>query len=319
MISKHSGYSQLFLQLGPGFGPHGNSRAPALFERLYIYSENHSVSIAGFLYFGKPVGQVYIKIYQTTSAYILKIKHIYIGSLGKYLTKPFSAEVSGHSPPQSRSYADFFRRLRLHISRHCLQIISQAGQDGEILMFDVSNRQQTSKAIESWENAHPEEYIEVLVNNAGIRRDNLLIFMPENDWHRVLSISLDGFYNVTQPLLQSMLARKFGRVINMASVSGVKGMPGQTNYSAAKGAIIAATKALAQEVARKNVTVNAVAPGFIRTDMVEGLDEDTLKKTIPANRFGTPEEVAELVGFLVSPNAGYITGNVISINGGLYT
>lgn len=116
-----------------------------------------------------------------------------------------------------------------------------------------------------------------------------------------------------------MLARKFGRIINMASVSGVKGMPGQTNYSAAKGAIIAATKALAQEVARKNVTVNAVAPGFIRTDMVEGLDEDTLKKTIPANRFGTPEEVAELVGFLVSPNAGYITGNVISINGGLYT
>ena len=200
-----------------------------------------------------------------------------------------------------------------------LELVRQAGQDGEILMFDVSNRQQTSKAIESWENAHPEEYIEVLVNNAGIRRDNLLIFMPENDWHRVLSISLDGFYNVTQPLLQSMLARKFGRVINMASVSGVKGMPGQTNYSAAKGAIIADTKALAQEVARKNVTVNAVAPGFIRTDMVEGLDEDTLKKTIPANRFGTPEEVAELVGFLVSPNAGYITGNVISINGGLYT
>lgn len=200
-----------------------------------------------------------------------------------------------------------------------LELVRQAGQDGEILMFDVSNRQQTSKAIESWENAHPEEYIEVLVNNAGIRRDNLLIFMPENDWHRVLSISLDGFYNVTQSLLQSMLARKFGRVINMASVSGVKGMPGQTNYSAAKGAIIAATKALAQEVARKNVTVNAVAPGFIRTDMVEGLDEDTLKKTIPANRFGTPEEVAELVGFLVSPNAGYITGNVISINGGLYT
>lgn len=141
-----------------------------------------------------------------------------------------------------------------------LELVRQAGQDGEILMFDVSNRQQTSKAIESWENAHPEEYIEVLVNNAGIRRDNLLIFMPENDWHRVLSISLDGFYNVTQPLLQSMLARKFGRIINMASVSGVKGMPGQTNYSAAKGAIIAATKALAQEVARKNVNCQRCRP-----------------------------------------------------------
>jgi 3-oxoacyl-[acyl-carrier protein] reductase len=130
---------------------------------------------------------------------------------------------------------------------------------------------------------------------------------------------LGGFYNVTQPLLPGMQLHKFGRIINMASVSGIKGLPGQTNYSAAKGGIIAATKALAQEVARKNITVNAVAPGFIKTDMVEGLDEATLKKTIPANRFGQPEEVAELVGFLASPASGYITGNVISINGGLYT
>lgn len=116
-----------------------------------------------------------------------------------------------------------------------------------------------------------------------------------------------------------MQLHKFGRIVNMASVSGLKGLPGQTNYSAAKGGIIAATKALAQEVARKNVTVNAVAPGFIKTDMTEGLDEASLKKTIPANRFGNPEEVADLVTFLVSPKAGYITGNVISINGGLYT
>ena len=143
--------------------------------------------------------------------------------------------------------------------------------------------------------------------------------MPEADWERVLDITLGGFYNVTQPLLQPMMFHKFGRIINMASISGLKGMPGQTNYSAAKGGIIAATKALAQEVARKNVTVNAVAPGFIRTDMVEGLDEAALKKMIPANRFGKPEEVAELVGFLVSPAASYITGNVISISGGLYT
>jgi 3-oxoacyl-[acyl-carrier protein] reductase len=116
-----------------------------------------------------------------------------------------------------------------------------------------------------------------------------------------------------------MQLHKFGRIINMASVSGIKGLPGQTNYSAAKGGIIAATKALAQEVARRGITVNAVAPGFIKTDMTEGLDEAALKKTIPANRFGTPEEVADLVAFLVSPNAGYITCNVISINGGLYT
>ena len=200
-----------------------------------------------------------------------------------------------------------------------LELVRQEGQKGEMLMFDVSDCLQTRKAIESWEKTHPENYIEVLVNNAGIRRDNVMAFMPETDWHRVLDITLDGFYNVTQPLLQPMLAHKFGRIINMASVSGIKGMPGQTNYSAAKGGIIAATKALAQEVARKNVTVNAIAPGFIKTDMVEGLDEEALKKDIPANRFGTPEEVAELVGFLVSSDAGYITGNAISINGGLYT
>ncbi len=200
-----------------------------------------------------------------------------------------------------------------------LRMVHEAGREGEILKFDVSNRQQTTEALEAWMEAHPDAYIEVLVNNAGIRRDNLLVFMPEEDWHRVLDITLSGFYNVTQPLLQPMLVHKFGRIINMASVTGLKGMPGQANYAAAKGGIIAATKSLAQEVARKNVTVNAVAPGFIQTDMLEGLDEAALKKTIPANRFGTPEEVAELVGFLVSKEAGYITGNVISINGGLYT
>jgi 3-oxoacyl-[acyl-carrier protein] reductase len=200
-----------------------------------------------------------------------------------------------------------------------LELVRAEGQDGEMLKFDVSNQQQTRAALEEWQQAHPEEYIEVLVNNAGIRRDNVMALMPAEDWTRVLDITLGGFYNVTQPLLPGMQLHKFGRIINMASVSGIKGLPGQTNYSAAKGGIIAATKALAQEVARKNITVNAVAPGFIKTDMVEGLDEATLKKTIPANRFGQPEEVAELVGFLASPASGYITGNVISINGGLYT
>ena len=190
---------------------------------------------------------------------------------------------------------------------------------GELMRFDVSDNQQVRQALTDWQQRHPEDYIEVVVNNAGIRRDNVMALMPEDDWHRVLDITLSGFYNVTQPLLPAMQMHKFGRIVNMASVSGLKGLPGQTNYSAAKGGIIAATKALAQEVARKGVTVNAVAPGFIKTDMTEGLDEAALKKTIPANRFGTPEEVADLVAFLVSPNAGYITGNVISINGGLYT
>ena len=200
-----------------------------------------------------------------------------------------------------------------------LELVRAEGQDGEMLRFDVSNQQQTRAALEEWQQAHPDEYIEVLVNNAGIRRDNVMALMPAEDWTRVLDITLGGFYNVTQPLIPAMQMHKFGRIINMASVSGIKGLPGQTNYSAAKGGIIAATKALAQEVARKNITVNAVAPGFIKTDMVEGLDEAALKKTIPANRFGKPEEVAELVGFLASPMSGYITGNVVSINGGLYT
>ena len=193
------------------------------------------------------------------------------------------------------------------------------GGNGELLPFDVSDAAQTKTALDDWQARHPEDYIEVVVNNAGIRRDNVMALMPEGDWHRVLDITLSGFFNVTQPLLPAMQLHKFGRIVNMASVSGIKGLPGQTNYSAAKGGIIAATKALAQEVARRGITVNAVAPGFIKTDMTEGLDEAALKKTIPANRFGTPEEVADLVVFLVSPNAGYITGNVVSINGGLYT
>ncbi len=200
-----------------------------------------------------------------------------------------------------------------------LELVRRENRNGEILMFDVSKREQVTKAIESWENAHPEEYIEVLVNNAGIRRDNILVFMPEEDWNRVIDITLSGFYNVTQAVLQPMLVHKQGRIINVASVSGLKGLPGQTNYSAAKGGLIAATKALALEVARKRVTVNAVAPGFIETDMTKGLDTAALVNTIPTSRFGKPEEVAELVGFLASPEAGYITGEVISINGGLYT
>ena len=190
---------------------------------------------------------------------------------------------------------------------------------GELLPFDVSNAEQTRAALQDWQQRHPDDYMEVIVNNAGIRRDSVMALMPEDDWHRVLDITLSGFFNVTQPLLPSMQLHRFGRIINMASVSGLKGLPGQTNYSAAKGGIIAATKALAQEVAGRGITVNAVAPGFIKTDMTEGLNEAELKKMIPAKRVGTPEEVGDLVAFLVSPNAGYITGNVVSINGGMYT
>ena len=197
--------------------------------------------------------------------------------------------------------------------------IREAGSDGELLKFDVANREETTQVIEQWQAAHPEDYIEVLVNNAGIRRDNLLIWMETDDFERVVTTNLFSFYNVTRPLLQPMIRHKYGRIINMASLSGVKGLPGQCNYSAAKGGLIAATKALAQEVGKKNITVNAVAPGFVKTDMVEGLDEAELKKQIPLNRFADPDEVAAVVAFLASKDASYITGECIGINGGLYT
>ena len=239
------------------------------------------------------------------------------------------ALVTGGSRGIGRAVCVKLARMGYHIlinyasraeeAQKTLELVREAGQDGEILPFDVSRHEQVCNAIEEWEKAHPDEYIEVLVNNAGIRSDSVLAFMPDKDWHRVLEVTLTGFYNVTQAVLQPMLVRKYGRIINMASVSGLKGQPGQTNYSAAKGGLIAATKALALEVARKQVTVNAVAPGFIETDMTGDLDEASLKNIIPLLRFGRPEEVAELVGFLASPQAGYITGEVVSINGGLHT
>lgn len=200
-----------------------------------------------------------------------------------------------------------------------LRLVREAGSEGELMRFDVSNREETVSAITEWQESHPDAYIAILVNNAGIRRDNILPFMEGEDFDRVMETNLFSFYNVTRPVLTPMISHKFGRIVNMASLSGVKGMAGQVNYSASKGGLIAATKALAQEVAKKRVTVNAVAPGFVKTDMVEGLDEATLKQHIPAGRFGRPEEVAALVGFLCSADASYITGECINVNGGLYT
>lgn len=200
-----------------------------------------------------------------------------------------------------------------------LQMIEEQGGTAELLAFDVSNPEAIELAIANWEERHPNDYIDILINNAGIRQDNLLIFMQNEQWHKVLDTTLNGFFYTTRRLLKNMLSHRSGRVINMVSLSGIKGLPGQVNYSAAKAAIIGATKALAQEVAARKVTVNAVAPGFIATDMTSDLDEASLKKMIPLGRFGKAEEVASLVGFLASSEAAYITGEVISINGGLYT
>lgn len=201
-----------------------------------------------------------------------------------------------------------------------LNCVQSNGGTAYLLQFDVASEQEVSNALERWEDEHPDDYIAYLVNNAGIRKDNLMFMMPENDWHDVINVTLNGFYYVTRKLLPKMIMRRHGgRIVNMASLSGLKGMPGQTNYSAAKGALIGATKALAQETASRNVTVNAIAPGFIESDMTKDLPQDELKKLVPMNRFGRPEEVAALVGFLCSDEAGYITGEVININGGLYS
>ena len=200
-----------------------------------------------------------------------------------------------------------------------LKEIRNVGSDGELMQFDVADGELVNTVLEKWQENHKESYIEVLVNNAGIRCDNLMWCMTSMEWNSVLNTNLNGFYNVTQPLLKLMLFNKYGRIINIASLSGIKGTPGQVNYSAAKGGLIAATKSLALEVAKKRVTVNAVAPGFISTDMTEGLDESQLKKLVPMGRFGDAKEVADLVAFLASEKSSYITGEVISINGGLYT
>ena len=180
-----------------------------------------------------------------------------------------------------------------------LNHIKKLGSDGEIIRFDVSDHQSTTEALTQWQHDNKDAVVEVIVNNAGINRDGLFMWMPQEDWSKVISTTLDGFYNVTNFFIQKMLRHRYGRIINISSVSGVKGTAGQTNYSAAKGAIIAA--------------------GFIRTDMTSSLNEEDLVKLIPVGRFGEAEEVADLVSFLVSKKASYITGEVININGGVYS
>ncbi|WP_291076792.1 MULTISPECIES: 3-oxoacyl-ACP reductase FabG [unclassified Empedobacter] len=200
-----------------------------------------------------------------------------------------------------------------------LKEVEALGGTGEILKFDVADANQTQQVLTEWTEKNTDAIVEVIVNNAGITKDNLFMWITQEDWSNVINTSLNGFYNVTHFFINPLLRNRFGRIVNIVSVSGLKGTPGQTNYSAAKAAVIGATKALAQEIAKRNVTVNAVAPGFIETDMTDELDQQELKKLIPANRFGKAEEVADLVSFLVSKKSSYITGEVININGGIYS
>lgn len=204
-------------------------------------------------------------------------------------------------------------------AQETLEEVKKLGKTGEILKFNVSDAEETAKILNDWQDKNPDSIVEVIINNAGITKDGLFMWMKQEDWNNVINTSLNGFFNVTNFFIQKMLRNKYGRIINMVSVSGLKGTAGQTNYSAAKGAVIGATKALAQEVAKRNITVNAVAPGFIKTDMTAEFDENDLKAMIPANRFGEAEEVADLVTFLASKKSSYITGEIININGGIYS
>lgn len=199
-----------------------------------------------------------------------------------------------------------------------LSLIKKNGGNGELLKMDVASRDEIKNILGGWIKNNTDKNIEVLVNNAGIKEDSLMMWMTDEQWDSVLRTSLDSFFYITRLVLENMMVNRYGRIINIVSLSGLKGLPGQANYSAAKAGVIGATKALAQEVGRSGITVNAVAPGFIQTGMTENMDEKNLKKLIPANRFGTPEEVAHTVAFLASPEAGYITSQVISVNGGLY-
>ena len=193
--------------------------------------------------------------------------------------------------------------------------IESAGGSVEMAPFDVADREAAARAMEQL--LAGDSPIGIVVNNAGVARDKPFPTLTQQDWDVVTRTSLDGFYNVTRPLVMPMVRKRWGRIINITSVSGVIGNRGQVNYSAAKAGLIGATRSLAQEVAKRGITVNAVAPGLIKTDMLEQAPLDHLLKLIPMRRLGQPQEVAKLVAFLVSDDAAYITGQVIGINGGL--
>jgi 3-oxoacyl-[acyl-carrier protein] reductase len=201
-------------------------------------------------------------------------------------------------------------------AQETLRMIREAGGQGEALRFDVGDAGEAGTRVE--ELLGRMERVDALVNNAGITADGLFLMMPRGDWDAVINTSLGGFYNMTKPVLRKMLRKKKGAIVSLASVSALIGNRGQANYAAAKAGLIGASRALASEVARLGIRVNVVAPGAIDTEMIQGAPVENIKQMIPMGRLGLPEEVARVVRFLCSKDASYITGQVISVNGGMF-